>query len=101
MIERRLYDSVAWRKAAKAFLAKNPLCVICLARGRHEPARIVDHIKPHGGDTGLFWDRTNWQALCAPCHSRHKQIQEHRGHRPGCDINGIPLDPNQFWKEKS
>jgi 5-methylcytosine-specific restriction endonuclease McrA len=27
-------------------------------------ATIVDHIKPHRGDQNLFWDQTNWQALC-------------------------------------
>ena len=28
----------------------------------------VDHIIPHKGDRKLFWDKTNWQALCKPCH---------------------------------
>jgi 5-methylcytosine-specific restriction protein A len=32
-------------------------------------ATDVDHIKPHKGDMTLFWDRTNWQSLCGPCHS--------------------------------
>ncbi|WP_323784771.1 HNH endonuclease signature motif containing protein [Thalassovita sp.] len=39
-------------------------------------ATVVDHIKAHRGDERLFWDRTNWQPLCAPCHNRHKQRQE-------------------------
>lgn len=29
---------------------------------------MVDHITPHKGDRGLFWDRNNWQALCKTCH---------------------------------
>jgi 5-methylcytosine-specific restriction protein A len=33
-----------------------------------EPAAVVDHITPHGGDEALFWDRDNWQPLCKPCH---------------------------------
>jgi len=38
-------------------------------------ARLVlgtqtDHIIPHRGDQALFWDETNWQRLCLPCHSR-------------------------------
>ncbi|WP_189426952.1 HNH endonuclease [Devosia pacifica] len=35
-----------------------------------------DHITPHRGDDQLFWDRTNWQALCAHCHNSTKQRQE-------------------------
>ncbi|WP_232215691.1 HNH endonuclease signature motif containing protein [Paracoccus sp. J55] len=39
-------------------------------------ATLVDHIKPHRGDKALFWNWNNWQALCTPCHNRHKQRQE-------------------------
>ncbi|WP_256371941.1 hypothetical protein [Roseivivax sp. THAF197b] len=37
---------------------------------------MVDHVIPHRGDMQLFWDRTNWQALCAHHHNAHKQRQE-------------------------
>ncbi|WP_231555339.1 HNH endonuclease [Paracoccus sanguinis] len=40
------------------------------------PADVVDHITPHRGDEALFWNWSNWQALCAPCHNRHKQRAE-------------------------
>lgn len=30
----------------------------------------MDHIIPHRGDQKLFWDKTNWQAMSGPCHSR-------------------------------
>ncbi|ELK38933.1 HNH endonuclease, partial [Brevibacillus agri BAB-2500] len=33
-------------------------------------ATVVDHIVPHKGDMRKFWDRMNWQALCASCHSK-------------------------------
>lgn len=33
-------------------------------------ATIVDHKVPHKGDKALFWDSTNWQSLCKPCHDR-------------------------------
>ncbi|MFC3169415.1 HNH endonuclease signature motif containing protein [Paracoccus fontiphilus] len=39
-------------------------------------ATLVDHITPHRGNQALFWKRSNWQALCTPCHNRHKQRQE-------------------------
>lgn len=70
----RGYDS-RWRKARQAYLAKHPLCVECLKRGIYTPARVVDHVVPHKGDRRLFWDSTNWQALCdgetgRGCHDR-------------------------------
>jgi len=65
-----LYATPAWRKARKAWLARHPLCVDCGELGLVVAAVEVDHIRPHRGDRALFWDRTNWQSLCKPCHSR-------------------------------
>lgn len=58
-----------WQQARAGWLQKSPLCVRCEARGRVVVATDVDHIKPHRGDMALFWDRSNWQSLCASCHS--------------------------------
>jgi len=58
-----------WQEAREGFLSRNSLCVACKQRGRIEPATVVDHIKPHRGDMALFWDRSNWQALCERCHN--------------------------------
>jgi 5-methylcytosine-specific restriction protein A len=60
----------SWRQARLNFLSSNPLCVQCHAKGYIVSATVVDHIIPHQGDEGLFWDRDNWQALCRSCHSR-------------------------------
>ena len=57
-----------WQKASKGFLRANPLCVYCLKAGDLRPSEVTDHIIPHKGDMGLFWDRSNWQALCKRCH---------------------------------
>ena len=65
----RGYDS-RWRKARKLFLKANQLCVTCLADDRVTKATVVDHIVPHRGDPVLFWDESNWQALCKRCHDR-------------------------------
>lgn len=62
-----------WRKARTAYLAMHLRCVRC-----GKPATVVDHITPHKGNDRLFWDRTNWQPLCASCHSKHKQREERR-----------------------
>lgn len=58
-----------WQRARAGFLAKHPLCLHCQSKGRVVVATDVDHITPHKGDMTVFWDRSNWQALCAPCHS--------------------------------
>lgn len=60
----------AWRRAARAFLADNPFCVQCDGEGRATLAEVVDHIRPHKGDVGLFWDVANWQPLCKVHHDR-------------------------------
>ncbi|PTE19881.1 HNH endonuclease [Cereibacter changlensis JA139] len=60
-----------WRAARADHLARHPCCTLCSA-----PATVVDHIIPHRGDKALFWDRSNWQSLCTPCHNRHKQRVE-------------------------
>ena len=58
-----------WRKASKAYLARNPLCVKCQEFGNVTPATVTDHIVPHKGDADLFWNPGNWQALCKRCHN--------------------------------
>ena len=60
----------AWRKARKQYLEEHPLCVECMKEGRYVKATVVDHVVPHRGDKVLFWDRSNWQALCKRCHDR-------------------------------
>lgn len=73
---RALYGK-RWARVRLQHLARDPLCVRCAGDGLVVPATVVDHIKPHKGDTVLFWDRTNWQSMCAPCHDGPKQREEH------------------------
>lgn len=63
----------AWDRAKAAWLKVHPRCRFCGGG-----ATTVDHIRPHKGDSGLFWDKSNWQALCAPCHNSAKQRIERR-----------------------
>ena len=58
----------AWKKVRKTFLQAHPLCMECMKEGRFVKATVVDHVIPHRGDQKLFWDRSNWQALCKRCH---------------------------------
>jgi 5-methylcytosine-specific restriction endonuclease McrA len=66
----RGYDR-SWSRESKAFLQKNPTCARC-----GNPANLVDHIMRHQGNQKLFWNRANWQSLCAPCHNSWKQALE-------------------------
>lgn len=65
---RRGYTS-RWQRQRAVFLAHNPLCVACRAKGEYVAANTVDHIQPHRGNRELFWDKDNWQALCEKCHN--------------------------------
>lgn len=59
-----------WQKARAGYLNRHPLCAECESIGRVTAATDLDHITPHKGDMARFWDRSNWQGLCKPCHSR-------------------------------
>lgn len=77
------YRTQRWRKARAAFLARHPLCEDCASLGLVVAAREVDHRIPHRGDAALMWDRSNWQALCKPCHSRKTAHEVWHGGRGG------------------
>lgn len=62
--------STRWQRASKKYLESHPLCVKCAADGRYIKATVVDHVIPHRGDQILFWDQSNWQALCKKCHDK-------------------------------
>jgi 5-methylcytosine-specific restriction endonuclease McrA len=86
-----------WRKVRAAHLRNNPLCAYCARQGLTTLATVVDHIKPHRGDPALFWDETNWQSLCQPCHDSIKQAEEKSGVLRGVDTEGQPVDPSHHW----
>jgi 5-methylcytosine-specific restriction enzyme A len=106
MPDKRLYDSVRWRKARKAFLSReeNVLCVDCLKRDKLSAATDVDHIVPHGGNMALFWSEANWQPLCHACHSRKTAtgdggfgISPIAKARQDCGMDGVPIDKRHPW----
>lgn len=65
-----------WQRTRIGFLAAHPLCASCMAAGRVTEATVVDHIVPHRGDMNLFWQRSNWQPLCKPCHDRKTATED-------------------------
>ncbi|MFG1465960.1 HNH endonuclease signature motif containing protein [Xanthobacter sp. DSM 24535] len=68
----RGYDT-KWDVERAAYLKAHPKCARCSGL-----ATVVDHKVAHRGDMKLFWNRSNWQPLCGPCHNRWKQSQEKR-----------------------
>ncbi|WP_292934534.1 HNH endonuclease signature motif containing protein [Noviherbaspirillum sp.] len=91
-------DSAAWRKLRALVLNEEPTCRHCQALGRVTPATDVDHIDNDPSNNS----RDNLQALCHECHSRKTNADMGRRVSYGCDVNGMPLDPNHPWnREKS
>lgn len=97
-----------WDKARRAFLAKNPICVMCKDCGFIIPANVVDHIIPHrlrfaktpseyDAALKLFWDESNWQPLCNKHHDSTKRRMERSGKGYGCNEMGMPGDPSSHW----
>jgi 5-methylcytosine-specific restriction endonuclease McrA len=65
-----------WQQARAGYLLRHPLCVMCQQAGRVEAATVVDHITAHRGNMDVFWDRANWQGLCATHHSSDAQRRD-------------------------
>lgn len=70
---KHMYNS-KWDKARKEFLVVNMYCVKC-----GKPADTVHHVIEHKGDWKLFWDKSNWVAICSSCHSRIHSSNLHKG----------------------
>lgn len=73
---RSLYTG-AWATYSKARLAEYPICTDPYGehKGRLVVAGVTDHVVPHRGDRGKFWNPLNHQSLCVPCHNR-KSLEE-------------------------
>jgi 5-methylcytosine-specific restriction protein A len=69
------YNSWPWRKAAKKFKDKNPLCVQCDKNGIVTTVKVVDHIIPinKGGER---LNEQNFQSLCESCHNKKSSLEK-------------------------
>lgn len=76
-----------WQREREAYLAIHRTCVRCGA-----PSSIVNHVQPHRFSAAkteaekaearrLFWSRSNWEAVCTPCHNGPIQSAERRSPR--------------------
>lgn len=87
---RAWYKLAAWEARRQALFAEQPLCVMCLALEDVTVATTADHVIPHRGDPDLFW-YGELQPLCAACHSRHKQREEHGREVVTTGVDGYPI----------
>jgi 5-methylcytosine-specific restriction protein A len=65
---RKWYHLERWERLRRRVLVE--AAYQCAGCGAVTVELHADHIRPHRGDVGLFWDRANLQALCVPCHTR-------------------------------
>lgn len=68
------YNSSAWLKCRASYISKvHGLCESCLARAKHIPGYIVDHIEEISqsniDDPYITLNHENLQYLCLPCHN--------------------------------
>jgi len=93
-----LYHTARWRRLRRQFLQQHPLCKFHMESGKLVPSEVVDHVVPHKGNTDLFWDEGNLQALCKWCHdSLKRRVEVSRVHSVAFDEHGLPRDGKQHW----
>lgn len=91
-------DGAAWRKLRAMVLSEEPTCEQCEREGRITLATDVDHRDNNPSNN----ERSNLSSLCHPHHSMKTMADMGHTVKYGCDVNGMPLDPNHPWnKEKS
>lgn len=56
-----------WHKAQAEYIAEHQCCVSCDKRRLIQVADVVGHVVEPKGNSVLFWDMRNWQALCNVC----------------------------------
>ena len=78
IIRKSPYHSPRWKAVRKAFLELNPCCVMC-----GKKANTVDHKKRWGADGVDFWDQSNYQPMCFPCHQRKRGQESHKPRKDG------------------
>lgn len=95
----RFYGSAKWKALRAQVRREEPVCRIC----QSAPTASVDHIDGNWRNNA----RGNLRGLCNACERSHtgRQHQAKRhgttatgGYAPGCDEDGVPLDPRHHWR---
>lgn len=96
------YSTARWQRLRKLKLSSEPLCEGCKPH-RLTPASHVDHVRAISDGGAPFPGLDGLRSYCQPCHSaktaRGVEAGAVRSSKPrkGCDVNGLPLDPNHPW----
>jgi 5-methylcytosine-specific restriction endonuclease McrA len=99
----RIYNAKEWKTCRKqAMMRAEYVCQHpgCSERLDAPGSCHVHHRKPLKKSWALAYEALNHQALCVSHHSAetNREIAEARGKlKPGCDIDGRPLDPRHPW----
>jgi hypothetical protein len=94
---RKLYKTARWQGIRRAQLAAHPLCAMCLPRT--VPAAVCDHEDKDSKKTETGFFAGPFNSLCSQHHNSTRQREEKRGHKIGCDEDGIPLDAGHHWNK--
>ena len=86
----KFYQSTRWRKLRKMFVAENPVCVHCEAKGFTTPVAEVDHIIPLRLG-GYPYDFNNLQSLCKSCHAKKSAKEGQQTKKGQTSSNGQNL----------
>ena len=86
----------AWQRLRASVLDREPLCRYCLARGQVVAATDVDHVSGDPSDNSM----DNLQPLCHERHSMKTASDHGKDVYLGCDLDGLPLDPNHPWNKE-
>ena len=91
-----LYSTTRWRRLRRKHLKMvktrsgwqpTAFCVDCERAGVRTVANTLDHVESHEHDEALFWDESNLQPLCKPCHGAKSMMERHNLTYP--DLSGV------------
>lgn len=75
---RRLYATLRWQALRLIILGRDPYCKRCERGGIITPSDTVNHIEKAKDAPERFFDETNLEGVCAPCHSGEIQREERK-----------------------
>ncbi len=88
-LRKKIYSKSRWQRLKKLYLSEHPLCEVCLARGRYEPATSVHHkysftlMTDYDSAMRVAFDESNLCAICDRCHGIvHHQVGQTTGQSP-------------------
>lgn len=72
---RDLYQTSRWQKIRNIIMGRKPVCPVCMHQNKVVPATDVDHVFPHRGNPGDFYDLDNCWALCSFHHMQKTALE--------------------------